>query len=223
MKAKCNLVYLTYPNRIIVCESSRTDNQDYRDPETGDLREYARIVPRTQQCGYDYENMCPEFEYAGTVEWTKHATMLEDWQREQIIVAACAIAETDKENTRRCKEYQKLTQDFHRANAAKRQRQARRCDDPRRSHIPQPRSCRACVLPRVRAGTPAARRLALRAEDVAHTSLQDAAAMDMAMNHPRPPRTCRQCPLSRRCLNGLYCTSLKMYLEYQTTSPCQKK
>jgi hypothetical protein len=64
---------------VIVCESIETTNST--DPETNDLREYARIVR------FSYETkFFPKFEFlpAGSIEWAKHADMLSKKQRDSI-------------------------------------------------------------------------------------------------------------------------------------------
>lgn len=99
MKAN-KIVFLYFPCMVVVCESCKTPG--CIDPETNDLREYARITR------YSYETECyPVFDYvaAGNLCFTKHATLLTDEQREQIKAHAAKLAEADKE---RIKHFKKL-------------------------------------------------------------------------------------------------------------------
>ncbi len=64
------IVFLEYPNRIVVCESMRSSIGD--DPETHDLYEYARIVRFCQPTNL----METKYEFTGDIEWTKHKDML---------------------------------------------------------------------------------------------------------------------------------------------------
>lgn len=87
MKAS-KIIFCYFPCRIVVCESADTPN--CIDPETKDLREYARIVPHTVKTGGIWLS---RFEFAGDIEWTKHADMLTEEQRAVIEhVATCCAA-----------------------------------------------------------------------------------------------------------------------------------
>lgn len=97
MKAT-KIVFLRYPCRIVVSESCDTPNS--YDHKTHDQREYARIIPTTEQIGGIW---LTRFEFAGTIEWSKHATMLTDEQRAQIESCAASYAERDAEITKRAK------------------------------------------------------------------------------------------------------------------------
>lgn len=100
MKAT-KLVFLNFPCRVVVCESSTTPGST--DPETGDLREYARICPRTEAIGGVW---LTRFDFAGEIEYTKHAAMLTDEQRAQIESCAAKYAAIYADETRRAKELQ---------------------------------------------------------------------------------------------------------------------
>ena len=95
MKAK-EIIFLEYPCCEIVCSR---DN----DPETNDLREYARIVRHTQECGGVWVT---RFDFAGQIEWTKHAKDLTPEQRATIERAAARYAEADREKTEWAKHLQ---------------------------------------------------------------------------------------------------------------------
>lgn len=104
MKAK-EIVFLVYPCRVVVAESCYTPGST--DPETNDSREYARIIPRTTERGGIW---ITQFEFAGTIEWTKHAVMLTNEQRAQIEAHAARLAKADEVRTNRAKalqEYQR--------------------------------------------------------------------------------------------------------------------
>lgn len=91
MKAN-KIVFLYYPCMVIVCESIETPNST--DPETNDLREYARIVR------FSYETkFFPKFEFlpAGSIEWTKHADMLSKEQRDSIERCSQRLRYEDKD------------------------------------------------------------------------------------------------------------------------------
>lgn len=91
MKAN-KIVFLYQPCMEIVCESMETPNS--KDPETNDLREYARIVR------FSYETkFFPYFEFtpAGSIEWTKHADMLSKEQIDSIEKCSQRLREEDKE------------------------------------------------------------------------------------------------------------------------------
>ncbi|MCE8566494.1 hypothetical protein K0F19_07550 [Bacteroides fragilis] len=91
MKAN-KIVFLYQPCMVIVCESIEFPNSI--DPETNDLREYARIVR------FSYETkFFPYFEFipAGSIEWTKHADMLSKEQRDSIEKCSQRLREEDKE------------------------------------------------------------------------------------------------------------------------------
>lgn len=113
MKAK-EIVFLAYPCRVVVAESCYTPGST--DPETNDIREYARIVPRTKECGGLW---ITQFEFAGEIEWSKHAHMLSDDQREQIEAYAECIAEANKEATAKAKELQAYQRKKYADKAAK--------------------------------------------------------------------------------------------------------
>lgn len=108
------LVFLHFPCRVVVCES--IDSPDCKDPETHDLREYARITPRTEEVGGVW---ITQFEFAGEIEWSKHAHMLSDDQREQIEAYAECIAEANKEATAKAKELQAYQRKKYADKAAK--------------------------------------------------------------------------------------------------------
>lgn len=100
MKA-IKLVFLHFPCRVVVCESSTTPEST--DPETNDLREYASIIPATTAIGGIW---LTRFEFAGAIEWTKNAAMLTDEQRAQIERRAAGYAARYAEETRQAKELQ---------------------------------------------------------------------------------------------------------------------
>lgn len=100
MKAT-KLEFLCFPCRVVVCESSATPGST--DPETGDLREYASIVPATTAIGGVW---LTRFEFAGAIEWTKHATILTDEQRAQIERCAAKYAAKYAEETAAAKALQ---------------------------------------------------------------------------------------------------------------------
>lgn len=113
-KTATKLVFLNFPCRVIVCESG--DTYGSTDPETNDLREYARIVPRTKECGGIF---ITQFEFAGEIEWTKHAGMLNDEQRAQIEAHAAQLAEADEVRTNRAKALQEYQRGKYADKAAK--------------------------------------------------------------------------------------------------------
>ena len=108
------IVFLNFPCRVVVCESGETYGST--DPETNDLREYARIVPRTKECGGLW---ITQFEFAGTIEWSKHAQMLSSEQRTAIESEAAKYAERDKERTDRAKALQEYQRGKYADKAAK--------------------------------------------------------------------------------------------------------
>lgn len=79
MKAT-KIIFLVYPCMIVVCESSTTPN--CKDPETNDLREYAKI-----------QRFSTEYTKAGTLIWTKNASMLSYEQRMSIHRYASKVAQ----------------------------------------------------------------------------------------------------------------------------------
>lgn len=91
MKAE-KIVFLHYPCMIVVCESINTPNST--DPETHDLREYARIVKESYliDCYPGYK-LVP----AGEIRWTKHEGMLSEDQKRLIEQASERLREKDKE------------------------------------------------------------------------------------------------------------------------------
>lgn len=99
------LHFLEYPNRIVVCAAWGTPGS--YDPETGDSREFARIVPRTQPRGGIWVT---EFEFAGQIEWTKHAPLLKPGQRAQIERFAEQIAKQNELETEQAKALQMYEQ-----------------------------------------------------------------------------------------------------------------
>lgn len=113
MKAT-ELHFLVYPCRVVVCESCYTLGSI--DPETHDSREYARIIPRTTEIGGIW---ITQFEFAGTVEWTKHAGMLTNEQRAQIEAHAARLAKADEVRTNRAKALQEYQRSKHADKAAK--------------------------------------------------------------------------------------------------------
>lgn len=113
-KAATKLVFLNFPCRVVVCESGETYGST--DPETNDLREYARIVPRTKECGGIW---ITQFEFAGTIEWSKHAQMLSPEQRAAIESEAAKYAERDKERTDKAKALQEYQRGKYADKAAK--------------------------------------------------------------------------------------------------------
>lgn len=76
MKKANKIVFLNYPCRVVVCESS--DSPNAIAPNTNDLREYARIVPRTAETGGVWVT---RFDFAGQIEWSEHTDMLTDEHR----------------------------------------------------------------------------------------------------------------------------------------------
>lgn len=113
-KTATKLMFLNFPCRVVVCESGETYGST--DPETNDLREYARIVPRTKECGGIW---ITQFEYAGTVEWTKHAVMLTNEQRAQIEAHAAKLAKADEVRSNRAKALQEYQRSKYADKAAK--------------------------------------------------------------------------------------------------------
>lgn len=108
------LRFLVYPCRVVVCESFHTPGST--DPETHDSREYARIIPRTSETGGVW---ITQFEFAGEIEWNKHAYMLTPEQRRQIEAAAARYAEADKEATAKAKALQEYQRGKYADKAAK--------------------------------------------------------------------------------------------------------
>lgn len=108
------LAFLVYPCRVVVCESCDTPNST--DRETNDLREYARITPRTSEIGGIW---LTRFEFAGTIEWSKHAWMLTPEQRAAIENEAAKYAEADKEHTKQAKALQEYQRGKYAAQIAK--------------------------------------------------------------------------------------------------------
>lgn len=108
------LHFNVYPCRVVVCESCFTPGS--QDPETHDSREYARIIPETAEVGGIW---LTKFEFAGTIEWSKHAWMLTDEHRAQIETMAAKYAETGKEATERAKELQAYQRKAYAAQIAK--------------------------------------------------------------------------------------------------------
>lgn len=108
------LHFLEYPCRVVVCESCFTPGSF--DPETNDSREYARIIPETAEIGGIW---LTKFEFAGTIEWSKHASMLTDEHRAQIEAMAAKYAEKHKEATERAKALQAYQRKAYDAQIAK--------------------------------------------------------------------------------------------------------
>ena len=108
------IVFLNLPCRVVVCESGETYGST--DPETNDLREYARIVPRTKECGGIW---ITQFEFAGEIEWTKHAGMLTNEQRAQIVAHAAKLAKADEVRSNRAKALQEYQRGKYADKAAK--------------------------------------------------------------------------------------------------------
>ena len=108
------LVFMHFPCRVVVAES--IDSPDCNDPETHDLREYARITPRTEEVGGMW---ITQFEFAGEIEWSKHAHMLSDEQRKQIEAYAACIAEANNEATAKAKALQAYQREKYADKAAK--------------------------------------------------------------------------------------------------------
>jgi len=94
---KRELVYLFFPCRIIVCDRNVTDKG------TNDLLEYARIIPQTKEIGGIWFT---RFEFAGEIEWTKHADLLSAEELRRIERQAASIAEEYKEQTEKAKALQ---------------------------------------------------------------------------------------------------------------------
>lgn len=113
MKAK-EIVFLEYPCRVVVAESCYTPGST--DPETNDSREYARIIPRTSERGGIW---ITQFEFAGTIEWSKHAQILSPEQRAAIESEAAKYAERDKERTDKAKALQEYQRGKYADKAAK--------------------------------------------------------------------------------------------------------
>lgn len=85
MKAN-KIVFLQYPCMMVVCESSQSPREIHNDPETGDLREYARITLQPSRHWFN-DQVTP----AGSLTWTKHAGMLTEEQTARIIHEAKRI------------------------------------------------------------------------------------------------------------------------------------
>lgn len=92
------LHFLHYPCRIVVCAACGTPGS--YDPETGDSRVFARIVPKTQAVGGLWVT---KFEFAGEIQWTKHAYLLSHAQRAQIKRFAEQVAKQNELNTEQAK------------------------------------------------------------------------------------------------------------------------
>lgn len=91
------LVYLHFLCRIVVCD------KNIEDEKTHDLREYARITPKTEPIGGIW---LTKFDFAGTIEWTEYANLLTEDERKEIELKAKGIADTYKEETQRAKNLQ---------------------------------------------------------------------------------------------------------------------
>lgn len=100
-KTATKLVFLNFPCRVVVCESG--DTYGSTDPETNDLREYARIIPKTKACGGIW---ITQFEFAGKIEWSKHAGMLTNEQRAH--APKFAAKGTKRNANRLCRQIQRL-------------------------------------------------------------------------------------------------------------------
>ncbi len=94
---KRNLLYLYFPCRIVVCD------ENIKDKKTCDLREYAKITPKTEPTGGIW---LTRFDFAGTIEWTEHANLLTEDERKEIELKAKSIADAYKEETQRAKNLQ---------------------------------------------------------------------------------------------------------------------
>ena len=73
------IVFLVFPNRIVVCESCTSSLGE--NPETRDLYEYARIVKYCQPTNL-WET---HYEYTGDIEWSKYAEWLRPEHKEEIL------------------------------------------------------------------------------------------------------------------------------------------
>lgn len=91
MKAE-EIVFLHYPCMVVVCESANTPNST--DPETNDIREYARIIKESyvRDCCSGYQ-LVP----AGKIKWTKHIAMLSEGHIRLIEQVSDRLREEDKE------------------------------------------------------------------------------------------------------------------------------
>lgn len=86
------IIFLVYPCMEIVCESSTSPLAIHNDPETNDLREYARITLHPSRNWFNGQ-VIP----AGSLTWTKHASMLSAEQTASIIREAKKIEESNND------------------------------------------------------------------------------------------------------------------------------
>ena len=114
MKKSIKIVFLYYPCRVVVCESA--DSPNAIDPSLNDLREYARIIPRTAETGGVWVT---RFDFAGQIEWSEHAAILTDEHRRLIEAHAAKLAEADKERTAKAKALQAYQRAKYATQAAK--------------------------------------------------------------------------------------------------------
>lgn len=75
----------------------------YKYHHTASRRGYARIVRRTKECCGVW---ITQYEFAGEIEWTKHAVMLTNEQRAQIEAHAAKLAKADEVRSNRAKALQ---------------------------------------------------------------------------------------------------------------------
>ena len=108
------IVFLYFPCRVVVCESG--ENYGSTDLETNDIRVYERIDPRTKEC---VGLWITQFEFAGEIEWTKHAVMLTNEQRAQIVAHAAKLAKADEVRSNRAKALQEYQRSKYADKAAK--------------------------------------------------------------------------------------------------------
>lgn len=94
------IVFLDYPNRVVVCESIHSSLGD--DPVTHDLYEYARIVKFCQPTNW-YET---KYEFTGDIEWSKRKDMLSDEHVKEIVAFAANMRENAEDKIRAAKKKQ---------------------------------------------------------------------------------------------------------------------
>lgn len=107
---KKELLYLHFPCRIVVCD------KNVEDKKTHDLREYAKITPRTEPIGGIW---LTKFDFAGEIEWTEHAKLLTIEERKEIELQAKSIADAYKEETQRAKNLQAFQREKYAEEIAK--------------------------------------------------------------------------------------------------------
>ena len=91
------IVFLQYPNRIVVCES--VESSLGKDPETCDSYEYACIVRFCQPTNI----LETEYEFTGDIKWSKHKDMLTPEHKREVEDFAAKMREEAAEQILRAK------------------------------------------------------------------------------------------------------------------------